>query len=522
MDSFVIRPDDVVQVVVSDPQPVSVTVASVVVPVSVVMIEGPQGLRGLAGTVGATGPQGAAGSQGAQGIPGERGLQGNPGEAGPAGPVGATGSTGSQGVPGVQGERGLQGLPGERGERGLQGIQGIQGERGERGETGATGPVGATGNQGTAGVSLDIQGSVANYASLPTNAQPGDAWIVLSDGKLYYRDATGFPPDGQGVPFQGPQGIQGIPGERGLTGNTGSVGPVGPAGATGAAGERGLQGIPGERGLQGIPGEIGPAGPAGAAGATGSQGVPGIQGAKGDTGAIGPTGPIGATGPAGTTTWAGLSDVPSDLVYRDATQTLSGKILTSPVVDAPSGQDSMVIKQQGSTKFTFNRFGELFNAVGYGIYYDNNIASHAFSSTGDVNITSGVSRVGSYDVSINPGGSGRIKLLGTVEPRAVSIASSATPAINTDATDVFIITALAENVTSMTTSLTGTPVDGQKLLIRIKGAAARTISWGASFISSGVATLPTLTVAGRTHTVGLIWDAAVQDWVCVASDVVGY
>jgi hypothetical protein len=81
---------------------------------------------------------------------------------------------------------------------------------------------------------------------------------------------------------------------------------------------------------------------------------------------------------------------------------------------------------------------------------------------------------------------------------------------------------LAENITSMTTGLTGTPTDGQKLLIRIKGAAAQTIAWGVSFISSGVATLPTTTVAGRTHTVGLIWDSAVQDWVCVAVDGIGY
>jgi hypothetical protein len=103
----------------------------------------------------------------------------------------------------------------------------------------------------------------------------------------------------------------------------------------------------------------------------------------------------------------------------------------------------------------------------------------------------------------------------TSAPRVVSIASSGTPAINTDATDVFVITALEENITSMTTNLIGTPANGQKLLVRIKGAAAQTIAWGASFVSSGAATLPTLTVAGRTHTVGLIYDAAISDWVCV-------
>jgi hypothetical protein len=52
--------------------------------------------------------------------------------------------------------------------------------------------------------------------------------------------------------------------------------------------------------------------------------------------------------------------------------------------------------------------------------------------------------------------------------RINSTASSATPAINTDTTDQFNITALAAAITSMTSGLTGTPRDGQHLMIRIK------------------------------------------------------
>ena len=62
----------------------------------------------------------------------------------------------------------------------------------------------------------------------------------------------------------------------------------------------------------------------------------------------------------------------------------------------------------------------------------------------------------------------------------------------------------------MTSGLTGTPTEGQKLLVRIKGVAAQTISWGASFSSSGVATLLATTVAGKTHMVGLIYDSAAK------------
>ncbi len=90
-------------------------------------------------------------------------------------------------------------------------------------------------------------------------------------------------------------------------------------------------------------------------------------------------------------------------------------------------------------------------------------------------------------------------------PRVGSTTSSATPAINTDNFDIYNITALATNITSMTTSLTGTPNDGDKLIIRIKdNGTSRTIAWGASFTSSGVATLLAATVAGKQHTVGII------------------
>lgn len=110
-----------------------------------------------------------------------------------------------------------------------------------------------------------------------------------------------------------------------------------------------------------------------------------------------------------------------------------------------------------------------------------------------------------------------------VTPRVNTTTSSATPAINTDTTDIFTITALAANITSMTTSLTGTPTGGQQLLIRIKDSGtARTIAWGTSFASSGVATLLATTVISKTHWVALTWDDVVAKWVCLAVDSTGY
>lgn len=97
-----------------------------------------------------------------------------------------------------------------------------------------------------------------------------------------------------------------------------------------------------------------------------------------------------------------------------------------------------------------------------------------------------------------------------------TITSSATPSINTDTTDIFTITALAAAITSMTTNLSGTPANGQKLIIRIKDdGTARAITWGASFASRG-ATLPTTTVLGKYLYVGLIYNSTAGVWDCVA------
>lgn len=101
-------------------------------------------------------------------------------------------------------------------------------------------------------------------------------------------------------------------------------------------------------------------------------------------------------------------------------------------------------------------------------------------------------------------------------PRVGTTTSSATPTINTDNYDMYTLTAQAADITSFTTNLSGTPTDGQKLIIRITGTAARAITWGASFSSSTV-TLPTTTVTTAMLTVGFIYDSVSATWVCSAA-----
>lgn len=106
----------------------------------------------------------------------------------------------------------------------------------------------------------------------------------------------------------------------------------------------------------------------------------------------------------------------------------------------------------------------------------------------------------------------------TIQPRITTIASSGTPTVNVDQTDCVTITALAATITSMTSGLSGTPFNFQKLIYRIKdNGTARAITWGASFAAMGVA-LPTTTVINKVLTVGFIYDSVALVWGCQASN----
>ena len=103
-----------------------------------------------------------------------------------------------------------------------------------------------------------------------------------------------------------------------------------------------------------------------------------------------------------------------------------------------------------------------------------------------------------------------------VTPRVGSTTSSATPTINTDNVDIYKLTAQTVDITSFTTNLTGTPTDGQVLIIEITGTAARAITWGSSFEASTVA-LPTTTVTTAMLAVGFIYNSVTSKWRCMGA-----
>lgn len=123
--------------------------------------------------------------------------------------------------------------------------------------TGDRGSTGFTGSRGAPGSSVRLLGSVQTVQDLPLNAEPGDGYIVLSNGDLYIFNGGQWTNIGKITGDTGPTGFtgsRGIPGEFaaiGFTGSRGFDGVNGFTGSVGFVGSRGVIGYTGSRGADG-------------------------------------------------------------------------------------------------------------------------------------------------------------------------------------------------------------------------------------------------------------------------------
>ena len=108
-----------------------------------------------------------------------------------------------------------------------------------------------------------------------------------------------------------------------------------------------------------------------------------------------------------------------------------------------------------------------------------------------------------------------VKRKAIIDPISSTTASTATLTIDTDVSDFATITAQSEGLTIA--APTGSPVEGQKLIIRLKDdGSARAITFNAIFRALGV-TLPTTTVASKTTYLGLVYNSTDTKWDILAT-----
>ena len=107
-----------------------------------------------------------------------------------------------------------------------------------------------------------------------------------------------------------------------------------------------------------------------------------------------------------------------------------------------------------------------------------------------------------------------------VTKRIQTLTSAATITPAGDTNDLVVATAQAAAFTLV--NPTGTPTDGQAIVVRIKATAAFAITYGTLYQSSGVYLLPASTVSAKTITLRFIYDLTAVKWVLLALDGTGY
>ncbi len=106
-----------------------------------------------------------------------------------------------------------------------------------------------------------------------------------------------------------------------------------------------------------------------------------------------------------------------------------------------------------------------------------------------------------------------------ITPRIGTVADAATITPTGDSSDQYNVTALAQGATIAAPS--GTPTNGQKLLLRFKDDGSnRALTWttgsSGTFRAIGI-TLPTTTTASKTMYVGCVYNSADSRWDVIAT-----
>lgn len=192
---------------------------------------------------------------------------------------------------------------------------------------------------------------------------------------------------------------------------------------------------------------------------------------------------------------------------------LRGYVFTNPSLGAGASVTTLKAFESaaitsGTTSYAF--YAASTSAAGRWNFFADGTANNAFGGNtrfgGTTAPTVAVDVTGSLAVSGST--------VSRIDPRITNVASSATPIPNVSTTDQYNLTALAATATFGIP--TGTPLDGNKLIIRIKdNGVARTLAWNAIYRAVGI-TLPTTTVISKTLYVGFIYNGADAKWDAVA------
>lgn len=102
--------------------------------------------------------------------------------------------------------------------------------------------------------------------------------------------------------------------------------------------------------------------------------------------------------------------------------------------------------------------------------------------------------------------------------RVVPYADGTSVSINADSTDIAVHNNTQSAGTLSINAPSGTPVDGQQVLLRIRSTNAQTLSWNAAFAGSTDLSLPTASSgSSKWDYFGFIYNSTAAKWHLIAS-----
>jgi hypothetical protein len=242
------------------------------------------------------------------------------------------------------------------------------------------------------------------------------------------------------------------------------------------------------------------------------------------TGNIGATGSTGATGPYGgayafdylwdtgtsdadpgagkirgnNATTASITFLYIDLVDNNA-QSQTTAIDTFDASTSTTKARIRLVKKTDVTKWMLFTMTTRTTATGY-----RKLAVVQVSQSGATPFANGDEILIDLDFTGDIGATGATGAAGGTREATSSNPASITP--NMDTTDIYTVTGMAQACT--VNNQTGTPVQGQKLIIRFKdNATARAISFGTNYRGGTDIALPTTTVISKTLYCGFIYNS---------------
>lgn len=247
-----------------------------------------------------------------------------------------------------------------------------------------------------------------------------------------------------------------------------------------------------------------------------------------------------------TSTDVGLNNVDntSDATKNNAVATLTNKTLTDPKIDTIKDVDGntsldiinntnavnhVYISNQPTGAYPGLGVDGADANIGFDVIPKGNGAVRVFASSGNTPTLQAVGTDTNLNLNLIPKGTGRVRANGVaiptvtsadtlsskrITPRVGSVSTGVTLTPNADTQDQFNVTSLGTAATIAAPS--GTPVDGQKLILRIlDDNSQRTLTWDTIYKPTGVV-LPSSTLAGKTLYVLCIYNASAAKWDVVS------